>query len=61
MPTDASANTTFEIRENILALTVALTEEKSIKCAGDKAALNVKVTGGKGPFTYAWNNPAGCR
>ncbi|MFM7152584.1 MAG: OmpA family protein, partial [Bacteroidota bacterium] len=59
--TDANgcvANTTFEIRENILALTVALTEEKSIKCAGDKAALNVKVTGGKGPFTYAWNNPA---
>ena len=59
--TDANgciANTTFEIRENILVLAVALTEEKSIKCAGDKAALRVKVTGGKGPFTYSWNSPA---
>ncbi|MFN5237794.1 MAG: OmpA family protein, partial [Bacteroidota bacterium] len=59
--TDANgcvAATTFEIRENILVLTATLTEEKSIKCAGDKAALRVKVTGGKGPFTYAWNNPA---
>jgi len=59
--TDANgcvATATAEIKENILALTVALTEEKSIKCAGDKATLNIKVTGGKGPFVYTWNNPA---
>lgn len=59
--TDANgctATTTFEILENVLALTVKLTEKGEIKCAGDQSALAVEVKGGKAPFRYAWSNPA---
>lgn len=59
--TDANgcaATATTEVTENILAMTVALTEKIAIKCAGEKATLAVKVSGGKPPFNYAWNNPA---
>ena len=59
--TDANgcaATATTEVTENILAMTMTLTEKASIKCAGDKAALTVKVGGGKPPYTYTWNNPA---
>ncbi len=45
------------ITENILTLTVALTEKTKIKCASDKATLFVKVSGGKAPFNYAWSSP----
>ncbi len=53
-----SATATTEVTENILAMTVALTEKIAIKCAGEKAALALKVSGGKPPFNYNWNNPA---
>jgi outer membrane protein OmpA-like peptidoglycan-associated protein len=59
--TDANgcaATATTNVTENILAMTMTLTEKASIKCAGDKAALAVKVAGGKSPYTYTWNNPA---
>jgi outer membrane protein OmpA-like peptidoglycan-associated protein len=49
---------TVDVSENILALTLVLTEKTAIKCAGEKAALALKVSGGKGSFTYAWSNPA---
>ncbi len=59
--TDANgcaATATTNVTENILSMTLTLTEKVSIKCAGDKAALAVKVGGGKPPYTYTWNNPA---
>jgi outer membrane protein OmpA-like peptidoglycan-associated protein len=53
-----SATGSLEVNENILAMSVALTEKTPIKCAGENAVLNLKVSGGKAPFTYNWNNPA---
>ncbi len=59
--TDANgcvATTTVSVSENIQPLAVSITEQTTIKCAGDKtAALTVQVSGGKGPFNYQWNNP----
>lgn len=50
---------TLAISENILPLAVSISEKSNLKCAGEKtAALAVQVTGGKGPFKYAWSNPA---
>ncbi|MCC6279032.1 MAG: OmpA family protein [Saprospiraceae bacterium] len=60
--TDANgctASTTVSISEDIQPLSVSISEQAKIKCAGDKtAALTVQVNGGKGPFKYKWNNPA---
>ena len=59
--TDANgctATASVDISENILPLTVEASEKSKIKCAGDKAALQVRVSGGKPPYTYAWNNAA---
>lgn len=59
--TDANgcvASTTFVIPENVLSLTVTITEKEKIKCAGDKISLSVEAKGGKGNFKYAWSNPA---
>ena len=53
-----SAVTNFEIPENVLKLTVSISETGQIKCSGDKTALKVEAKGGKGNFKYAWNNPA---
>lgn len=49
---------TVDITENILPLSIKLTEKSTVRCAGDKGAINVEVTGGKGPFEYNWNYPA---
>lgn len=47
-----------EINENVLALSANLRESKKLDCAGAKdAALQVEVSGGKAPFTYAWSTP----
>lgn len=52
-----SATATVAISENILPLTVQLNETSSIKCAGEKTAeLSAKISGGKKPFQYSWNN-----
>lgn len=59
--TDANgcaATATFVIPENVLTLTVNISEKGQIKCAGEKSALSVEAKGGKGAFKYAWNNPA---
>jgi outer membrane protein OmpA-like peptidoglycan-associated protein len=53
-----TATANFVIPENVLNLTVSVTETGKIKCAGDKSALLVDAKGGKGNFKYAWNNPA---
>ena len=54
-----STTATLNVSENILPLAVIISEKNSVKCAGDKTgALAVQVTGGKGPFRYAWSNPA---
>ena len=59
--TDANGCTAtagIDISENILPLVVSVSAQSPIKCAGQKATLSVKVSGGKGPFTYTWNNPS---
>ena len=59
--TDANGcynSVTIQISENIQPLTVKVSEKAAIKCAGEKATLNVQVSGGKTPFTYNWSNPA---
>ncbi|MBK9016683.1 MAG: OmpA family protein [Saprospiraceae bacterium] len=56
--TDAAgctATATVNITENILPLAASISQEKEIKCAGEKTAeLNAEVSGGKGPFRYNW-------
>ncbi len=56
--TDASgctATTQVWVNENILTLAVAISQEKEIKCAGEKtASLSAEVSGGKGPYKFSW-------
>ena len=59
--TDANGcynSVTVEISENVQPLSVKVSEKTAIKCAGEKATLQVQVSGGKTPFTFTWNNPA---
>jgi hypothetical protein len=59
--TDANgcaAAASLEITENILPLAASVSETVNIECAGQKASLEVKVSGGKGPFRYVWNTPS---
>ncbi|MDX1912804.1 MAG: OmpA family protein [Saprospiraceae bacterium] len=60
--TDANGCTavgSVSIAENILGLVVTITEKNQIKCGGlEKASLVVNISGGKKPFSIAWNNPA---
>lgn len=46
------------LSENIQPLAVRIIEKTPIKCAGEKAALNVQVSGGKTPFSFTWNDPS---
>ncbi|MDX1407457.1 MAG: SprB repeat-containing protein, partial [Saprospiraceae bacterium] len=46
-----------EISENILPLTVAIAQTEDINCPGmTSGALEASISGGKGPYTYAWNS-----
>ena len=45
------------IAENIQPLAVRISEKTGIKCGGEKAALNVQVSGGKTPYAFTWNIP----
>lgn len=45
----------FEIKENIAALSVAISETSTIKCHGERSNLKTQVFGGKSPFKYEWN------
>jgi outer membrane protein OmpA-like peptidoglycan-associated protein len=48
-----------EISENVLPLTVSISEISKLDCYGDKkAALKVTTNGGKAPFTFKWNQSA---
>ncbi len=53
-----SGTASFTIPENVLTLTANITETGKILCAGQKSALKVEAKGGKGPFKFAWSNPA---
>ena len=49
----------IEITENILPLSLAINQTAKINCFAEKnAALEVEVSGGKGPFQYQWNDSA---
>ncbi|MEL6923365.1 MAG: SprB repeat-containing protein, partial [Bacteroidota bacterium] len=51
-----SVEATVEITEDILPLAIELELTAEVVCAGDNnAALQVAVTGGKGPFEYQWS------
>ena len=59
--TDANgcaATGTANISENILPLEVQVEKTRDIKCAGGTSGLLVRVTGGKPPYQYKWDNPA---
>ena len=59
--TDANgctAGASFDMSENILPLTVQVEVQGKIKCANETVSLKANVGGGKGPFEFAWNNPA---
>ncbi|MBK6996091.1 MAG: hypothetical protein IPH31_14630 [Lewinellaceae bacterium] len=59
--TDANGCTAIAsvtMSETFLPLTVSISEKNKIKCAGEKAALEVQVSGGKSGYKYVWNNPA---
>jgi outer membrane protein OmpA-like peptidoglycan-associated protein len=52
-----TAQTSVTITEDILPLSVTITQTKEILCAGTgTASLEAAVKGGKGPFTYTWSN-----
>ena len=52
-----SQTAVVEIPENILPLSVALSQEGRIRCAGEpEGGLSVKTVGGKGPMQYVWND-----
>jgi outer membrane protein OmpA-like peptidoglycan-associated protein len=50
-----TATAEVNITENILPLTLNLSESGKIKCNGDKSTLKASVSGGKGPFNYQWS------
>ena len=51
-----TATAQVEVSENILPLQVALEATQSIDCAdGATGAISAQVSGGKGPFEYAWS------
>jgi outer membrane protein OmpA-like peptidoglycan-associated protein len=59
--TDANGcynSVSIQISENVQPLTVSISEKTKINCAGEKSTLNVQVSGGKAPFTFAWSNSA---
>jgi outer membrane protein OmpA-like peptidoglycan-associated protein len=51
-----SATATISISENILPLAINLLEKNKIECAGEKATLELQVSGGKPPYSFVWNN-----
>ncbi len=52
-----STTATVEIRENILAIAIAIKLTADIKCAGSSdAEIDATVNGGKGPYTYLWSD-----
>ncbi|NND07801.1 MAG: OmpA family protein [Saprospiraceae bacterium] len=60
--TDAAgctAQSTIEIKENISDLQLQLATETMPNCFGDQTGVvAANVTGGKGPYTYTWNDPS---
>ncbi|MCW5924401.1 MAG: OmpA family protein [Saprospiraceae bacterium] len=58
-PKGCSAVATVVITEKAPPMVAAISEKEPVRCAGDKnASLAVQITGGKGPYKYAWSNPA---
>jgi outer membrane protein OmpA-like peptidoglycan-associated protein len=54
-----TATAAVNITENILPLSVSISQTAQNKCAGEKsAALQAEVSGGKGPFRFAWTGGA---
>ncbi len=59
--TDANgckSSSSIAMSETFLPLSVTVLEKEKIKCSGEKAVLEVQVSGGKSGYKYAWNNPA---
>jgi outer membrane protein OmpA-like peptidoglycan-associated protein len=54
-----SASTTFQMTRSLAPIQVAYEQTQTSGCAGaNENAIAIKVTGGKGPFQYVWNDPA---
>ncbi|HFA49581.1 MAG TPA: hypothetical protein ENJ95_11260 [Bacteroidetes bacterium] len=55
-----TATAAISITENILPLSIAISQTKKISCAGGaNAGLQASISGGKGPFKYEWSNGSG--
>jgi outer membrane protein OmpA-like peptidoglycan-associated protein len=55
---NCATHTEFQVTEDILPLAVNLIETSQNMCSGDtKAAIQVHLSGGKGPYQYIWNQP----
>ena len=51
---------TIEISEALAPLSVSIETTKELDCPGNEtAAIEAKVKGGQGPYTYAWENAKG--
>ncbi|MEZ4926681.1 MAG: OmpA family protein [Saprospiraceae bacterium] len=52
-----TATASVTITEGVLPLSMVIKKVKNVKCPGEKASLEVEITGGKGPFEYVWSDP----
>ncbi len=49
--------TTVTMSENILPLQISILQQQDILCGGELTGeLTLDISGGKGPFSYAWSN-----
>lgn len=53
-----SVTGSFDMKENILPLTVNIQENENIRCNGATGSLKASVTGGKAPYQYQWSAAA---
>ncbi|MCB0580580.1 MAG: OmpA family protein, partial [Phaeodactylibacter sp.] len=52
-----AATASIEVSENILPLKAAIRQTAQINCSGEQdAAIQLEVSGGKGPFRYQWSD-----
>ena len=54
-----SGNATVTVTQDVAAPTVSATSDGILTCANPQVTLTAAVTGGRGPFSYVWQNESG--